>query len=237
MHTDVSQALLQQVKHLADPERAKVNAGFSKTGEGEYAQGDKYLGLRVPQLRNIVKTHPAVTLQDILPLLHDEYHEVRLLALLLMVKTYKKALSEEKEKIIQAYLSNTSYINNWDLVDTSCYNLLGPHLWPKGKEVLLQLSQSNCLWERRIAVVTTYHFIKKGDYQTTYQLVELMLNEKEEIVQKAMGWMVKEISKHDKNSAVSFLIEHYREMPRVALRIAIEKLPAEERQAFLTGKA
>ena len=237
MHTEVSQALLQQLVQLADPERAKVNAGFAKTGKGEYAQGDKYLGLRVPQLRDIVKIHPKVTLPDILPLLHDEYHEVRLLALLLMVKTYRKASPADKQAIIDAYLSNTRYVNNWDLVDTSCYNLLGPHLWQGDREVLFALCRSDCVWERRISVVTTYYFIKKGDFETTFQLVRLMLNEKQEIVQKAMGWMVKEISKQDSNRAVSFLREYYQAIPRVALRIALEKLPAELRQAFLTGTA
>lgn len=236
MPSQFTAQLLEKVKALACPEKAKGNARFSKTGEGEYAQGDVYIGVSVPQLRGLVKKHPPAELSDILDLLKNTYHEVRLLALLLMVKTYKKSPSGAKEEIFQAYLAHTVYINNWDLVDASCYHIVGPHLYGKDTQILFKLSQSSSIWERRIAIVSTYFCIRKEEFDTTFSLVELMLKEKQDIVQKAMGWMVKEISKRDVQAATAFLDSHGASLPRTSLRIAIEKLPEKVRKHYLAAK-
>ena len=233
MHTDVSAQLFQHLLDLADPERAKINAGFSKTGNGEYAEGDKFLGLRVPQLREIVRGQPIVALEDILPLLHNAFHEARLLALLLMVKLYKKADDKTKQQVFDCYLANTCHINNWDLVDSSCYYIVGPHLWNKDSGLLFELSQSDNMWERRIAVVITYYFIKKGHFATTFQLVRNLLTEPQHIVQKAMGWMLKEISKQNPEQVIAFLQQQKRVLPRLVCRIALEKFSPEQRKLFL----
>lgn len=230
------QTLLKDIMTFACEERAVSNARFAKTGEGEYAHDDVYIGVTVPQIRQLVKQHPPVEIKDIEQLLNNEFHEVRLFALLLMVKAYKKAGKELKNVIFQSYLNNTAFINNWDLVDSSCYHIVGPHVFKKDNQTLMALCRSKNMWERRISVVSTYFHIKNDDYHTTFLLVENMLGEQQDIILKAMGWMVKEISKREPELAMAFLDQHYLKIPRVCLRTAIEKLPADTRKAYLKGE-
>ena len=227
---------ISKVLHnLADPAIAEHSQRFFKTGEGEYGAGDQFLGIRVPVLREQVKHHQSTPLSEVEKLLKSPFHEERLFALLLLVQKFKKGDDEEKTTIYQLYLDNTQYINNWDLVDSSAYQIVGAYLETKDRQILYQLAQSQSLWERRIAIMSTFQFIRNQQFDDTLQLSELLLNDPEDLIHKAVGWMLREVGKRDVATEKAFLKSHYKTMPRTMLRYGIEKFSKQDRQQYLAG--
>jgi len=227
--------ILSRLKTLANPEHAKTALWFFKAGPGEYGEGDQFLGIRVPVIRQQVKAFKPVPLATCEKLLSSPFHEVRLFALLSMVELYQSKKPDLKSQVYESYMANRQYINNWDLVDSSSYKIVGPYLSDKSRKVLYQLATSENLWDRRIAIVTTYHFIKQNDFSDTLKLAEILLTDNHDLIHKAVGWMLKEIGKRDETTLINFLKPYYRVMPRTMLRTAIEKLDQDTRQSFLKG--
>lgn len=231
-----SAELSKVLRQLADPEYAIRSQRFFKTAEGEYGEGDKFLGIRVPQLRKLVKQYSELSLIEINKLLKSPYHEERLCALLLLVKKYENS-KHEKSVIFKLYLNNTEYINSWDLVDCSAYKIVGDYLEDRNKSPLYKLARSKSLWERRIAIISTLHFIKNGQYDDALEISKNLLQDEEELIHKAVGWMLREVGNRAPEIERSFLQNHYRKMPRMMLRYAIEKFPEPERKKYLQGRA
>lgn len=228
--------IIGQLKGVASEEKRKVQLRFFKTGVGEYGYGDEFLGVMVPQVRAIVKeAWKDITLEEIETLLHSPYHEARLTALLLLVKIYeaKEASNDIKEKVFEIYTSNADYINNWDLVDLSAPNIVGKYLFNKDYSLLYEFAQSNHLWKQRIAVVATLTFIRKGEFSHTYSLAKLFMDTKQDLMQKSVGWMLREAGKRDVTRLRNFLNEYKNVMPRTMLRYAIEKFSEEEHRGFM----
>ncbi len=223
------------MRDLARPDIAEHSQRFFKTGEGEYGEGDQFLGIRVPVLRKHVRMFEETPLRTVERLLGSKFHEERLFALLLLVRKFSKGADDERSEIYQTYLSNTRYINNWDLVDSSAPQIVGAYLEHKNREVLYALAGSDDLWERRIAILSTFHFIRSNDFDDALNLSRLLLNDREDLIHKAVGWMLREIGKRDKAIESSFLQTHYKRMPRTMLRYAIEKFPERERKLYLQG--
>ena len=231
--SQISKAL----KALSDPIIAEQSQRFFKTAEGEYGEGDRFLGIRVPVIRKQVKKFRGVSLSEIKKLLKSSYHEERLCALLLLVEKYAKGSDKEKEVVFNLYLASTDYINNWDLVDTSAPYIVGDFLEHKDKKPLYKMARSDSLWERRIAIMSTFHLIRTGHFETTLDIAEQLLHDEEDLIHKAVGWMLREVGKRDKDEETAFLDKYYQEMPRTMLRYAIEKFPETERQKYLKGTA
>ena len=217
----------------ADPSRAANLQRFFKTGPGEYAEGDKFLGLTVPQLRVLAKRYRGLPLRDTSRLLRSPVHEERLLALLLLVQTYRDGDADKRERIYKLYLRSTKFINNWDLVDCSAEHIVGVFLRERNRAPLLKLARSRSLWERRIAVLATFHFIKRGEFGPTLRIARMLLRDEHDLIHKAVGWMLREVGKRDLTVAEAFLRRHYRRMPRTMLRYAIERFPERKRQWYL----
>ena len=213
------------LRALADPEVAVHSQRYFKTGKGEYGEGDKFLGIRIPILRKQLKQCKASTLTQTLSLLKSPYHEERLFALLLLVEKFKRADADEQATIYQAYLDNSKYINNWDLVDSSASQIVGVYLQNKDKQPLYQLAKSNNLWQRRIAVIATFQLIRNKQFDDALKIAGLLLNDKHDLIHKAVGWQLREIGKRDLAIEKAFLDQHCRQMPRTMLRYAIEKFP------------
>jgi len=232
----IFQGITNYLRRLADPEIAEHSQRFFKTGEGQYGYGDKFLGIRVPVLRKAVKKYRDTPLSVSESLLTSEYHEIRLFALLLLVDRFTCADEKEQGGIYRTYLAHTRYVNNWDLVDSSSPYIVGAYLEQRDRAVLYELSQSACLWERRIAILATFHFIRQGDFDDTLQLAAQLLGDKEDLIHKAIGWMLREVGNRDLLAETEFLKKHYRCMPRTMLRYAIEKFSPEERRRFLRGE-
>jgi 3-methyladenine DNA glycosylase AlkD len=225
------------LRAIASPERAAVNRSFFKMGPGEYSEGDLFLGIRIPDLRALVKKADAVSLREALALLRSEWHEERLMALLLMERRFERAVKEdEREKIVKAYLANTRWVNNWDLVDASAPSILGAWLLTRKRSVLGELVRSDILWERRIAIVSTLTLIRSGDFRDALRLTERLLKDPEDLMHKAAGWMLREVGKMDKEALISFLQKHAHKMPRTMLRYAIERFPEAERRLWLAAR-
>ncbi len=223
-------------KH-ASKSKAKILQRFFKTGEGEYGEGDKFIGVVVPDTRKVAKKYQDLSLGDTKKLLKSPIHEERLLALLIMVSKFNKAQAEvQKKAIFKAYLANTKYINNWDLVDLSSPNIVGQYLSDKPKKILYDLSKSKNLWERRIAVVSTFQFIRNGHFGDLLRISKMLLNDKHDLIHKAVGWMLREVGKRDLKALEGFLKANYKKMPRTMLRYAIERLKEPKRLAYLKGK-
>lgn len=225
--------LESRLVELADPAIASQSARFFKTGPGEYGAGDRFRGIRVPALRALVKPARTLSTSDCAHLLHSPWHEDRLLALLLLVDRFRRGKLDERAAIHHVYLDNTRYINNWDLVDCSAEHIVGAYLTGPARECLDALAASPSLWERRIAIMATFHYIKQGDFGTTLRLAERLLDDRQDLIHKAVGWMLREVGKRAPDLARDFLEHHGRAMPRTMLRYAIERLPAAERRAYL----
>jgi 3-methyladenine DNA glycosylase AlkD len=225
-----------EIRSLENPSKAKFLQRFFKTGKGEYAEGDIFLGITVPVSRSIAKKFSGLSIDDSFSLLKSKFHEERLIALFIITRHFEKSTMELKKEIIDKYLAHTKYINNWDLVDSSAYKIFGKYLLNKPKDILLELAKSSMLWERRIAMVSTYAFIKEKETSPTFQLALLLMNDNEDLMHKAVGWMLREAGKPDPVGLDIFLTENYKKMPRTMLRYAIEKFPEKKRKAFLTGK-
>jgi 3-methyladenine DNA glycosylase AlkD len=236
--------LKKELKEIADPRKAKLLQGYFKTGRGEYGEGDIFLGIQVPQLRNLVKTYKILSLADVEKLLHSRLHEERLLALFILVHKFNKTDLRSnvlknvgiKKEIYNLYLRNTKWINNWDLVDLSAHEIVGKYLLDKNCLILTKLARSKNLWERRIAVLSSFRFIKNNKLTEALDLAEILLRDKHDLMHKAVGWMLREIGKRDLKTEIGFLDKHYRKMPRTMLRYAIEKFPEKLRMLYLKGK-
>jgi 3-methyladenine DNA glycosylase AlkD len=226
--------VLQELLSVANPEKAKFLQGFFKTGKGQYAEGDVMLGIVVPLTRDIVKRSPVLPFDEIQILLDSKYHEARLAGLLFLVKQFKKAKEKERKEIFDFYLKNARKANNWDLVDVTCRDVIGLYLLDKDdKSILHRLAESDNLWEQRIAIVSTWTFIKNKQFDDTLAISEKLLTHKHDLMHKAVGWMLREVGKKDRQTLVDFLEIHYKNMPRTALRYAIEHFSAEERAYFM----
>ncbi|HSA83880.1 MAG TPA: DNA alkylation repair protein [Patescibacteria group bacterium] len=233
--------LRTDIQKEADLKKAKFLGRFFKTGKGEYAEGDVFLGLTVPQSRVIVKKYRDLPLVDCLELLQSPIHEERLIALLIMVSSFAKASEDRRKKIYNAYLSNTKYINNWDLVDLSAANIIGGYLLeiasPSARsDVLVRLATSENLWEKRIAIIATFAFIRKGEYETTFKIADILLHDTHDLIHKAVGWMLREVGKRISEEALeNYLKSRYKTMPRTSLRYAIERFEEGKRKKYLVG--
>lgn len=227
--------LIRELKQLADPEQAAQLQRFFKTGPGEYGHGDRFLGIRMPQLRKAVKGHLEIPLSDMDALLHTNVHEYRMAALLILTYCYPKADKGQQTRIYKYYLANTRWINNWDLVDVTVTHVVGAHLMNRSRKVLYQLARSESLWERRISIVATFAFIRQNQIEDTLKIADLLLGDNHDLIHKAVGWMLREVGKRDCESMEYFLLPRYSGMPRTMLRYAIEKLPESRRQAYLKG--
>jgi 3-methyladenine DNA glycosylase AlkD len=227
--------LRKELYALADPADAIHLQRFFKTAPGEYGAGDKFLGLRVPTLRQLVKKYRAIGDEDALQMLASSWHEERLLALMLLVDQYGRGDSSRRARIHSAYLTRTRHINNWDLVDASAAQIIGSHLDAGDVGLLERLARSDDIWERRIAMISTYHFIKKNEFGPTLKIARLLLRDSHDLIHKAVGWMLREVGKRDPQAEDVFLKKHYREMPRTMLRYAIERHPEQVRQHYLAG--
>lgn len=225
---------------LADAETAKSAMWYFKTGPGEYGEGDRFRGIRVPALRKLVKEYRALPHEGVVELLHSEWHEDRLLALLLWVEQYQRGDEAQRQRIYDEYLANTAHINNWDLVDSSARQIAGAQLYASGQHsapigLLTTLAQSPSVWERRIAIMVTFYFIVKGEFAETLRVADLLLQDGHDLIHKAVGWMLREVGEQDLAAEETFLLPRYRAMPRTMLRYAIEKFPEERRQLYLRG--
>jgi 3-methyladenine DNA glycosylase AlkD len=226
--------ILQELLSVADPEKAKFLQGFFKTGKGQYAEGDVMLGIVVPLIRDIVKKSPVFPFDEIQVLLDSKYHEARLAGLLFLVKQFRKAKEAERKEIFDFYLKNARKANNWDLVDVTCRNVIGLYLLDKeDRSVLYRLAESDNLWEQRISIVSTWTFIKNRQFDDTLAIAEKLLAHKHDLMHKAVGWMLREVGKKDRQTLVDFLEVHYKNMPRTALRYAIEHFSPEDRAHFM----
>jgi 3-methyladenine DNA glycosylase AlkD len=225
----------QILEGLGDPGVAEGSRRFFKTGPGEYGEGDRFRGIRVPVLRRLAKTHQGVGVAGAGRLLRSEFHEDRLLALLILVRLFAQADGKGREAICRLYLKNTRFINNWDLVDASAEHILGAYLRHKDRSELMRLAGSRNLWERRIAIMATFHFIKAGEFGATLKIARRLLGDTEDLIHKAVGWMLREVGKRDLAAEERFLEDHYRSMPRTMLRYAIERFPEEKRRTYLEG--
>jgi 3-methyladenine DNA glycosylase AlkD len=223
------------VKKHSDTYLSEFLQRFFKTGKGEYAEGDIFAGIKVPVSRNIAKQFKTLSFNELSLLIKSKIHEERLITLLILVDKMKIADEKGKEKIFKFYLKNIKYVNNWDLVDLSAEKIIGEYLFGKKRDILFELVNGK-LWERRIAVISTFNFIKKNDFTTTLLLSEILLNDKHDLIQKAVGWMLREIGKRDIEVEEAFLQHHYKNMPRTMLRYAIEKFPEKKRIKYLKGK-
>lgn len=228
--------LRQTIKKSANPAQAKILSRFFKTGKGEYGEGDEFLGIKVPISRSIAKQFKDLTLTEIQELLNSPIHEERLIALFILIEHFKKADANSKKIIFDFYLRNTKRVNNWDLVDLSAERIIGVYLLDKDNNVLFKLARSKNLWEKRIAIMSTFHFIKNGNYETTLAIADMLLKDEHDLIHKAVGWMLREIGNRNLKVEESYLKDHYKTMPRTMLRYAIEKFPEKKRQAYLKGE-
>ena len=231
-----AEQLTQKLESLASPEIAAKSQRFFKTGKGEYGEGDRFLGIRVPILRQQARDFQQMSLTQVLRCLKSAYHEERLCALLILVRKFESGDEKLRERIFRYYLDNTRYINNWDLVDSSAYQIVGAYLLTRERAILYQLAKSDSLWERRIAMIATYQFIKNQQYDDALAIAELLLLDQQDIIHKAVGWMIREVGNRDRNRAQQFLDPYYQAMPRTMLRYSIEKFPEPLRQNYLKGE-
>ena len=225
-----------ELRELADPVRATNSLRFFKTGPGQYGEGDKFIGLTVPQMRKLVRKYRDLDDEAALQLLTSPWHEDRLVALLLLVQAHKRGDDKRRRKIHRSYLANARWINNWDLVDASAEHVVGPHLHAEQVALLERLARSKNMWERRIAIVSTFHFIKRNEFRPTLRIAEMLLQDSHDLIHKAVGWMLREVGKRDRKTLDGFLKKHYRTMPRTMLRYAIERHPERLRKSYLAGK-
>lgn len=215
--------------------KARELSRFFKTGKGEYGEGDKFIGVTVPANRAITRRYLHLPASQLVDLLRSEIHEVRLSALIGMVEQYKSRHTSEvqRQEIVDTYIANTRYINNWDLVDLSVYNIIGAHLLHRDRSLLYQWAHSELLWEQRMAIVATMWFIRHGEYDDTLRLAELLCHHPHDLMQKAVGWLLREVGKRDMTRLTDFLDKHYTTLPRTLLRYAIEKFPPELRKHYM----
>ncbi|OPZ21496.1 MAG: DNA alkylation repair enzyme [bacterium ADurb.BinA186] len=222
--------ILQKAKTIPDEHLSR----FFKTGPNTYGEHDRFIGVRVPDIRNIARDFFHLTLDQITILLTSPFNEERLLALIILVTQYQKSEEDHKEIIYQFYLNNMRYVNNWNLVDSSAHFIIGAHLLKKDKDILITLAHSKNMWERRISIVATWYFIRHQELSWTMKIAQLLLKDTHDLIHKAVGWMLREAGKKDKNALIEFLNNYKNSMPRTMLRYAIEKFNEEEKKTFLS---
>ena len=228
----------KELKKYSSDKRKKSNEWFFKTGKGEYGYGDKFIGVSMPDTRVVAKKFMSLSLLEIKKLLSSKIHEERMTALIILSYQFKKADQKIQKKIYNFYLENTKHINNWDLVDVTVNRILGVYLWENrdsDRKILYTLAHSKNMWERRIAIVATSYFIYQNYFNDTLKIAQILLNDKENLLHKAVGWMLREVGKRNQKIEESFLKKHYKMMPRAMLRYAIERFPEAKRKAYLKG--
>jgi len=230
--------LINELNSLKNPEQARILQRFFKTGKGEYGEGDIFFGIKMPIQRDVAKKYIDLSFNDLQNLLNSRVHEYRMIALIILINKYKKSKKNKlkQREIFEFYLKNTLRINNWDLVDISAPSIIGDFSSIEGTEILKFLSKSKNMWERRIAILSTYAFIKKRIYGETLSIADILIKDEQDLIHKAVGWMLREVGKRNKEVLGIFLKERYKEMPRTMLRYAIEKFPEERRKAYLKGE-
>jgi 3-methyladenine DNA glycosylase AlkD len=230
--------LKSELLSVSDPKKAEGLKRFFKTAKGQYGEGDIFIGVTVPKLRAIALKYSGISAKEAILLLHSPVHEERLVSLFILIRKFEKGIESEKERIFNIYLKNTLWINNWDLVDLSADKIIGEYLYSRQKDILYTLAKSSNLWERRISIIATFNFIKKGDCKATFKISEVLINDKHDLIHKAVGWMLREAGKRCSEDLLKqFLLRHYRIMPRTMLRYAIERMPEEIRKTYLYGTA
>jgi len=228
--------LKKELKKNSNPRQAKALQRFFKTGKGEYGEEDIFLGIKVPEQRKIANKFQGLFLKDLEKLLNSKVHEYRMTVMLILIRQYEKADEDTKKEIFDFYLRNTKNINNWDLVDLSAPKIVGNYLLNKPRKILYELARSNNLWERRIAIISTFAFIRNDEFNDTLKISKILLSDKHDLIHKAVGWMLREIGKRDQKTEEEFLKKYYLKMPRVMLRYAIEKFEERKRKFYLGKK-
>jgi 3-methyladenine DNA glycosylase AlkD len=226
----------QVLKRLGNPERAKFSLRYFKTGAGQYGEGDKFLGISAPNLRKTARLYQDLETDEILKLLHSSLHEERVLALLIWNHQFQKGSPADRQKIHRLYLKNSAWINNWDLVDCSAEIVIGKYLLDKNTRILEKLAASKSLWQRRIAMISTFAFIREKRFDLPLRIARRLIHDTEDLIHKASGWMLREIGKRDSTVLEQFLAEHATKMPRTMLRYSIEKFPEIKRKKYLSIK-
>jgi 3-methyladenine DNA glycosylase AlkD len=224
------------MRAVADPARAEVNRRFFKTGPGQYGEGDLFLGVTVPDTRKLVRRFATMPIAEAEELLQSPIHEERLLALLILVRKYQRGDVAERKEIFELYLRNTARVNNWDLVDLSAEHIIGGQLFGRSTALLDRLAKSRSLWERRIAMLATFYFIRRGEFEPTLRIAKRLLGDEHDLIHKAVGWMLREVGNRDLETEERFLREHAATMPRTMLRYAIEKFPEAKRGELMRMK-
>ena len=222
--------LREEIKSKAAAERALVSQRFFKTAKGEYGEGDIFIGLTVPQSREISKNYKELSFDELKELLRSKIHEERLIALYILVFKFKK----EPKQVFDFYLKNTKFVNNWDLVDSSAHLIVGEYLMDKPRDLLYSLARSENLWEKRISIISTFQFIRKNQFDDTVKIAEILMNDKHDLIHKAVGWMLREMGKKSEKTLEDFLKKHCTKMPRTMLRYSIEKLSAEKKKLYMS---
>ncbi len=229
-------AIRNEFEALANDAIAEHSQRFFKTGKGEYGDNDRFLGIRIPLVRQQVKRHRDAPMRAIKAMLKSPWHEERMFGVLSLVDRFKRGDETQQQHIFDYYLGNIRFVNNWDLVDSSAHLIVGPWLETRSRRRLYRLAKSKDLWERRVAIISSYHFIRGEDFSDTLALAELLVHDEHDLIHKAVGWMLREVGNRDRKAEVRFLKKHYRSMPRTMLRYAIEKFPQAQRKAWLQGK-
>jgi 3-methyladenine DNA glycosylase AlkD len=228
-----AQKVQDRLRSFANARDAAFLPGFFKTGPGQYGEGDVFIGVRVPAVRKVAAEFKSLPLPEVVRLLHSKIHEERLTALVILVLQTAKGDAAIRKRVCNLYLANTKHINNWDLVDLSAPQLVGVHLNDKSRRPLDRLAKSAWLWDRRISILATFHFIRQGDFDDTIRIAEMLLTDREDLIHKAVGWMLREVGKRDQDALEAFLQMHSQSMPRTMLRYAIETFPPKKRLAYL----
>ncbi len=228
--------LLTELHQLADDKIAAHSQRFFKTGKGEYGEGDQFIGIRVPKIRKLARKYQTLSIPDILELLNSPIHEERLLAIVIMVEQYKRGDADQQKGLFKLYLGNTHRINNWDLIDVSVHHIVGHYLEKRDKSILYRWAESKNLWERRMAVMATFYFIRQHTFVDTLRIGEVLVHDQHDLIHKAVGWMLREVGNRDLDCEEAFLMRYYKTMPRTMLRYAIEKFEEKKRKQYLKGE-
>lgn len=228
-----TEAVRRDLRVLANPERAKLSGRYFKTGPGQYGEGDQFLGLTTPQVGTVIKKYRDLDILEVLRLLDSFVHEDRTTAISIMVYQFEKGDEAKRKQIFDYYLANTKFVNNWDLVDISAPKIVSGYLLGRERKILYKLAKSESLWERRIAIMGTFGFIRQGEFEDTLAISLLLLSDKHDLIHKAVGWMLREVGNRDRQKEEEFLKAHIKQMPRTMVRYAIEKFPEELRLKYL----
>jgi 3-methyladenine DNA glycosylase AlkD len=225
------------LRKYARPAAAKVAGGYFKTGKGQYGEGDKFIGVKVPDTRKVALQFREMEISECKTLLRSKIHEERLLALIILVDKFRRADDLLQKTIYQFYLQNLAYINNWDLVDTSAPQIVGAYLYEQNRSILYKLARSNNLWKKRVAILATLYFIREDDFMDTLKISEILMKDEHDLIHKAVGWMLREVGNQDATVEHRFLRRYQKLMPRTMLRYAIEKFSPKQRKLYLEGRA